>query len=77
MEINVDFSIDRNAPYIKSPIKIVRDSLCTKVNNDYRKYVMNDMHTKSNMPWTDDEGEDLCTKYEKVWGTLKLRLIIQ
>lgn len=49
-----------------SPINLPSGSLCDKVNELYRKYLMEDMHKVSDFPYTEDAKEPLCDKFVKV-----------
>lgn len=60
------YSVDGNDPWVRSAVKIVRDKLCTKLNIEYRKFVMNDLKDKSDLPFSDNDDEDMCEKFEKV-----------
>lgn len=61
------YNKEGNEPYVTSPLKIVRDNFCTKMNKEYRKFVMNDLRKTSDFPWSDDESENICKKFEKVF----------
>lgn len=36
---------------------------CDSYNQEYRKYVMNDIHNYSNFPYSSDDSVDLCTLF--------------
>lgn len=63
------YSPDGNDPWVQGAVKIVRDKLCTKFNNEYRKFLMNDLKETSDFPFSDNDADDLCEKFEKVRGT--------
>lgn len=66
VELKIWYSSDGNNPWIQSPIKVARDKLCPRINNEYRKYVMEDFKDISDLPYSNNEAEDLCAKFEMV-----------
>lgn len=54
--------------FVLTPYKLPRGSICESLNKDYRKFLMHDLHTTSNLPFSDDQMEDLCPKFLSVSG---------
>lgn len=52
--------------FVLTPYKLPRGNICQSLNNDYRKFLMEDLHMFSNLPYSDDETEDLCQKFQNV-----------
>lgn len=65
-DVKMYYSANGGNDWKPSPINLGRGSLCTKINEIYRKYLMDDMHKVSNLPYTEDAKEPLCDKFEKV-----------
>lgn len=63
-EVKVYVSAKGNDQYILSPLKIPRGPLCSKINDDYRKFLMKELGTTSDLPSSDDE--DICPLFVKV-----------
>lgn len=66
-EVKVYLSAIGNDQYVMSPLKIPRGPLCKKINEDYRKYLMKELSTASDLPNSDDE--DICPLFVKVKQT--------
>lgn len=64
LEMKWYISVSGNDQYILIPLKIQRGPLCTKVNAQYRKYLMKELASASDLPNSDTE--DLCPMFVKV-----------
>lgn len=62
--MKVYVSAQGNGQYILSPLKIVRGPLCTRINDEYRKYLMKELKTTSDLPNSD--ADNICPLFEKV-----------
>lgn len=60
------YSPNNNNQWVSSPLKIARGPLCAKINEDYRKFFMHDIHDSSTFPYSKDPSEDLCPLFEVV-----------
>lgn len=52
--------------YWKSPVSIRRGDLCTRINNEYRRYMMKDVRNYSDLPYSEDPKVSLCDLIDKV-----------
>lgn len=66
-EVKYFHSANGGGAWTLAPIQLPRGPLCNKINADYRKYVMEDLHTVSDLPFTENALESLCDKFEKVY----------
>lgn len=55
-----------------APIKLPRGKLCDKANDDYRKYLMADLHPVSDLPFSESKSETICDKFTKVFDSILL-----
>lgn len=53
-----------NDQYVMSPLKIARAPFCAKINDDYRKFLMKELSTTSDLPNSDEA--DICPLFVKV-----------
>lgn len=63
-EVKLYVSTKGNDQYVLSPMKLPRAPLCEKANNDYRKFIMKELSTTSDLPSSD--AADICPLFEKV-----------
>lgn len=63
-EVKVYLSAKGNDQYVMSPLKIARGPFCAKINDDYRKFLMKELGTTSDLPSSD--ADDLCPLFVKV-----------
>lgn len=59
MEANAWHSPKGNNQWIQLPLKLTRKSLDEVMNHEYRKSMMDDLHSTTNMPYSTDKNADL------------------
>lgn len=59
-------SAQGNGKFVLTPYKIPRGPMCTSLNKDYRKFLMDDLKGVSNLPYSEDPLEDLCPQFYNV-----------
>lgn len=64
-EVVIYHSALRNNIYKLVPFKVPEGPLCDKINQEYRKYLMNELHAVSDMPFSEDDAENLCAHFVK------------
>lgn len=57
--------------FVLTPYKLPRGAICSSLNQDYRKYLMADLHLYSNFPYSEDTMEDICPQFENTKFELK------
>lgn len=55
-----------------SAVRLPRGPLCAKMNVEYRKFLMNELHKVSKLPYSEDINEDICPTIVKVRRRLLL-----
>lgn len=63
-EVKLYVSTKGNDQYVLSPMKIPRGPLCGKANDEYRKFLMEELSKTSDLPNSD--AADICPLFEKV-----------
>lgn len=64
-EVLVFHSLDRNNNYKLIALRIPEGPLCDKIQSEYRKYLMKDLHSVSDLPHSENNSEDLCPMFVK------------
>lgn len=58
-------SPSRNNDFKLMPVKVQEGPLCEKIAQEYRQYIMKDLHLVSDLPYSDDNKADLCPEFVK------------
>lgn len=62
-EVLIYHSPARNGDYKQIAPRIPEGPLCDKVRSEYRKYIMKDLKTVSDLPYSENSNEDLCPMF--------------
>ncbi|KAJ6636976.1 hypothetical protein Bhyg_09702 [Pseudolycoriella hygida] len=62
-ELKIYHSAPDSSKFVLSPFKLPRIPIDKALNNDYRKYLMNQVHEFSDLPYSEDETEDIYPKF--------------
>lgn len=62
-EVEIYHSPQRNNIFKLLPFKVPLGPVCEKVNGEYRQYLIKDLHPVSDLPFSENDKEDLCPQF--------------